>query len=155
MIRRPPRSTLFPYTTLFRSEESPTRSVPFVRVTNARRALADLAAAFYGHPSRHLPVVGITGTDGKTSTTHLLRDRKSTRLNSSHSQISYAVFCLKKKTYDEFRRPLEDLDRRRRPVRGYVSLRRAPHSSRTDLRQYADVIPLLQEVHVCRDHKSC
>src|SRR2546430_10716346 len=72
MIRRPPRSTLFPYTTLFRSEESPTRSVPFVRVPNARRALADLAAAFYGHPSSHLPVVGITGTDGKTSTTHLL-----------------------------------------------------------------------------------
>src|SRR5207253_7673665 len=54
------------------AEESPTRSVPFVRVTNARRALADLAAAFYGHPSRHLRVVGITGTDGKTSTTHLL-----------------------------------------------------------------------------------
>jgi UDP-N-acetylmuramoyl-L-alanyl-D-glutamate--2,6-diaminopimelate ligase len=46
--------------------------VPVVLVTSARRALADLAAAFYGHPSRQLPVVGITGTDGKTSTTHLL-----------------------------------------------------------------------------------
>jgi UDP-N-acetylmuramoyl-L-alanyl-D-glutamate--2,6-diaminopimelate ligase len=53
-------------------EESARESVPFIRVANARRALADLAAAFYGHPSRHLPVVGITGTDGKTSTTHLL-----------------------------------------------------------------------------------
>ncbi len=54
------------------AEESPPEQVPFVRVRNARRALADLAAALYGHPSRQLPVVGITGTDGKTSTTHLL-----------------------------------------------------------------------------------
>src|SRR2546430_10742131 len=69
MIRRPPRSTLFPYTTLFRSRttQGPSKKAPTVaaaptRNTNARR-----------------------------------RDRKSTRLNSSHSQISYAVFCLKKK----------------------------------------------------------
>jgi UDP-N-acetylmuramoyl-L-alanyl-D-glutamate--2,6-diaminopimelate ligase len=54
------------------AEEQPTQPGPFVRIANARRALADLAAAFYGHPSSHLPVVGITGTDGKTSTTHLL-----------------------------------------------------------------------------------
>lgn len=54
------------------AEDSPPEVVPFVRVANSRRALADLAAAFYGHPSRLLPVVGITGTDGKTSTTHLL-----------------------------------------------------------------------------------
>ncbi len=54
------------------AEESPSLPVPFIRVSNARRALADLAAAFYKHPSSHLPVVGITGTDGKTSTTHLL-----------------------------------------------------------------------------------
>jgi UDP-N-acetylmuramoyl-L-alanyl-D-glutamate--2,6-diaminopimelate ligase len=47
-------------------------STPFILVHNARRALADLSAAFYGHPSRSLPVVGVTGTDGKTSTTHLL-----------------------------------------------------------------------------------
>jgi UDP-N-acetylmuramoyl-L-alanyl-D-glutamate--2,6-diaminopimelate ligase len=45
---------------------------PFIRVPNARQALADLSAAFYGHPSRHMAVVGVTGTDGKTSTTHLL-----------------------------------------------------------------------------------
>src|SRR2546430_7701661 len=67
MIRRPPRSTLFPYTTLFRSE-------PAARL-GKRRAGDDVAPR---------------GSLGK-------RDRKSTRLNSSHSQISYAVFCLKKK----------------------------------------------------------
>jgi UDP-N-acetylmuramoyl-L-alanyl-D-glutamate--2,6-diaminopimelate ligase len=46
--------------------------IPEVLLVNARQALADLSAAFYGHPSRHLPIVGVTGTDGKTSTTHLL-----------------------------------------------------------------------------------
>src|SRR2546430_9137221 len=71
MIRRPPRSTLFPYTTLFRS---------------VRRALRQDRAA-EDHP-RRLPH---RGEDD------LQPDRKSTRLNSSHSQISYAVFCLKKK----------------------------------------------------------
>src|SRR2546430_4761227 len=72
MIRRPPRSTLFPYTTLFRS---------LLRHLPARNGDvgADLAEGARGHP----------GARG--------RDRKSTRLNSSHSQISYAVFCLKKK----------------------------------------------------------
>src|SRR2546430_12414995 len=74
MIRRPPRSTLFPYTTLFRS----------VRL-HAPRLLAIRQA-------RELfPLHGYRGGCG--------RDRKSTRLNSSHSQISYAVFCLKKKKY--------------------------------------------------------
>src|SRR2546427_3595870 len=66
MIRRPPRSTLFPYTTLFRSPE-PTHD----RVRAVHSARQEV---------------------------HWERDRKSTRLNSSHSQISYAVFCLKKKT---------------------------------------------------------
>src|SRR2546430_6369160 len=68
MIRRPPRSTLFPYTTLFRSP----------RTYNASNWLAALS----GRVSQHWTLEG---------------DRKSTRLNSSHSQISYAVFCLKKK----------------------------------------------------------
>src|SRR2546427_5475572 len=78
MIRRPPRSTLFPYTTLFRSRDrargqengeqgSPYRSIHIVILLRAGRAKED-------------------------------EDRKSTRLNSSHSQISYAVFCLKKKS---------------------------------------------------------
>jgi UDP-N-acetylmuramoyl-L-alanyl-D-glutamate--2,6-diaminopimelate ligase len=52
--------------------ESSVGEVPLILVPNARRALADLSAAFYGHPSRRLPVVGVTGTDGKTSTTQLL-----------------------------------------------------------------------------------
>src|SRR2546430_11252722 len=73
MIRRPPRSTLFPYTTLFRSIVGP------ARLPEAAYPLEQVHAAI-------LPHVGESR-----------RDRKSTRLNSSHSQISYAVFCLKKK----------------------------------------------------------
>src|SRR5688572_31256994 len=73
MIRRPPRSTLFPYTTLFRSQAS--IALPVMLLALAAGALAD---------NRDRRVV-------------MLGDRKSTRLNSSHSQISYAVFCLKKK----------------------------------------------------------
>src|SRR2546427_1101865 len=72
MIRRPPRSTLFPYTTLFRSH-------PRNGGRGARGARADLPRRTRGRSAR------------------APRDRKSTRLNSSHSQISYAVFCLKKK----------------------------------------------------------
>src|SRR2546430_11443067 len=85
MIRRPPRSTLFPYTTLFRS-----RVVP-LDVLAAR--LVDL-----GEHRRRLELIGEVAHDGAHSVYffHAL-DRKSTRLNSSHSQISYAVFCLKKK----------------------------------------------------------
>src|SRR2546430_8303250 len=82
MIRRPPRSTLFPYTTLFRS-----RVVP-LDVLAAR--LVDL-----GEHRRRLELIGEVAHDGAHSVYFL--DRKSTRLNSSHSQISYAVFCLKKK----------------------------------------------------------
>src|SRR2546426_8425575 len=84
MIRRPPRSTLFPYTTLF-------RSLPFeraVRHTGESRADARLRSARSGGDrARECPPGGAP----------LLRDRKSTRLNSSHLVISYAVFCLKKK----------------------------------------------------------
>src|SRR5437588_3774791 len=78
MIRRPPRSTLFPYTTLFRS---------FAGGTFLLLALSGLITAapllLFGIAVRHLPLKTI--------------DRKSTRLNSSHTVISYAVFCLKKK----------------------------------------------------------
>src|SRR2546426_4712974 len=85
MIRRPPRSTLFPYTTLFRSRDA--RPV---------------------HPHAvhgHRPVLPGEGADARVPLgravrlvdQHALRDRKSTRLNSSHLVISYAVFCLKKK----------------------------------------------------------
>src|SRR2546427_8556839 len=83
MIRRPPRSTLFPYTTLFRSRDgaAPRRlsaAAPEHLSVSQRRG--ELAAGRLALP-RRAPT----------------RDRKSTRLNSSHSQISYAVFCLKKK----------------------------------------------------------
>src|SRR3712207_6965578 len=85
MIRRPPRSTLFPYTTLFRSllreEHGEVSSDDLPR----RVALEGLRA---GVPRRHAPF-GIEEIDRV--------DRKSTRLNSSHANISYAVFCLKKK----------------------------------------------------------
>src|SRR2546427_5620336 len=84
MIRRPPRSTLFPYTTLFRSEgtcggDQQQRLIG--RVDGA------LQAAGHAHEAQH-----VHRHEG-----HVEADRKSTRLNSSHSQISYAVFCLKKK----------------------------------------------------------
>src|SRR2546430_11400967 len=90
MIRRPPRSTLFPYTTLFRSPR-------------VARHLLDVAAIDVTlgveRVQRHrLPVIAAIGAvehAGAGDAKH--RDRKSTRLNSSHSQISYAVFCLKKK----------------------------------------------------------
>src|SRR2546422_4984733 len=86
MIRRPPRSTLFPYTTLFRSRGSRVHRrlldalarvvEPAQQLVEERREIAGVVDR--GHPER-------------------LRDRKSTRLNSSHGYISYAVFCLKKK----------------------------------------------------------
>src|SRR5688572_31866708 len=81
MIRRPPRSTLFPYTTLFRSRH---------HVLAAHRA-PDTPC-----PERHLFSLR-AGRSGRAEEGELGQDRKSTRLNSSHSQISYAVFCLKKK----------------------------------------------------------
>src|SRR2546426_7656453 len=87
MIRRPPRSTLFPYTTLFRSRPDPS----LLRVHGRR----DLAAG--GGGSRARPVRDALLEPGP--------DRKSTRLNSSHLVISYAVFCLKKKTSITFHPP--------------------------------------------------
>src|SRR2546427_4649209 len=97
MIRRPPRSTLFPYTTLFRSR----RRVQAGRGRGERVARARLVER-EGGEARH-PVHGRDGrraAEGRAAGVRAERDRqdrKSTRLNSSHSQISYAVFCLKKK----------------------------------------------------------
>src|SRR2546422_7419353 len=86
MIRRPPRSTLFPYTTLFRS----LRSQPDVHL----------------QPHRVPPIVRVSAGAGRLrQLSPPGRDRKSTRLNSSHGYISYAVFCLKKKTMEQ---PLSD-----------------------------------------------
>src|SRR2546430_13214187 len=97
MIRRPPRSTLFPYTTLFRSV--------------ARDPLDPSAeqrdGAFF-----------VATPDMRESDRQLREDRKSTRLNSSHSQISYAVFCLKKK---------------KQSTRSTPSLRSTPRAASSDL----------------------
>src|SRR5688572_31713056 len=83
MIRRPPRSTLFPYTTLFRSRELHIHGAEVLfEAVQFRGVRSDWGQAFvFRSPNRPADL-----------------DRKSTRLNSSHSQISYAVFCLKKKT---------------------------------------------------------
>src|SRR3712207_7388790 len=83
MIRRPPRSTLFPYTTLFRSRRFPL-DAGVVHALHGRRRRGRSARARRRSRRRQSPPVG-------------LGDRKSTRLNSSHANISYAVFCLKKK----------------------------------------------------------
>src|SRR2546427_2039857 len=93
MIRRPPRSTLFPYTTLFRSDrrnkDRRSRDDPGDRRNKDRRRFTSLPASRKG-------------------------DRKSTRLNSSHSQISYAVFCLKKKKNTRTKKHLRPLRKIRR-----------------------------------------
>src|SRR3712207_7370445 len=99
MIRRPPRSTLFPYTTLFRSPD------------HAAVRRPEPAAVGHAGDARRGPVdADLRGRRGRAVAGLVLRlvgdrrrplDRKSTRLNSSHANISYAVFCLKKKkTYD-------------------------------------------------------
>src|SRR2546430_12495146 len=85
MIRRPPRSTLFPYTTLFRSQRAHGLGAAAPGRLSAPPRRAD---QHVGRRDEEAPKVG-------------LGDRKSTRLNSSHSQISYAVFCLKKKKTSE------------------------------------------------------
>src|SRR2546430_8697508 len=92
MIRRPPRSTLFPYTTLFRSR---LLQAPFV----AGCAVNADDASGAGDRPMALDIPGKFARRRKPSGDPRLpmQDRKSTRLNSSHSQISYAVFCLKKK----------------------------------------------------------
>src|SRR2546430_4701794 len=99
MIRRPPRSTLFPYTTLFRShlvmvtssEEDPARERDSVAAL-VRRRVDGLVIVPSARDHRYLRTELKMGID-----------RKSTRLNSSHSQISYAVFCLKKKKTEKTR----------------------------------------------------
>src|SRR5256885_13314288 len=102
MIRRPPRSTLFPYTTLSRSDHQRLRVKVLHRLSErggeprfdgigrGGKLLQELLLQLY----RSGELVAIAGCDG------VLEDRKSTRLNSSHLVISYAVFCLKKKILD-------------------------------------------------------
>src|SRR3712207_7279184 len=96
MIRRPPRSTLFPYTTLFRSDDA--LDPRQVGVTRIRRRGVDAAEQqprvleSVGHVGREVEPLAVLFDQLRQS-----GDRKSTRLNSSHANISYAVFCLKKK----------------------------------------------------------
>src|SRR5256885_5484753 len=93
MIRRPPRSTLFPYTTLFRSEVFFTDNQGEWVATNKVCHLVQ--GRFYGFPN---PARRRHATRPRGRAAVWVQDRKSTRLNSSHLVISYAVFCLKKKT---------------------------------------------------------
>src|SRR3712207_8444033 len=102
MIRRPPRSALFPYTTLFRSElvkrgRQP-RPHPWRRRTVPDDDGHDLDVACAALPCH----VGVDAVVAAVRARNRLRDRKSTRLNSSHANISYAVFCLKKKTIPSY-----------------------------------------------------
>src|SRR5690348_17441712 len=95
MLRRPPRSPLFPYTTLFRSERPRADGRSY-------RGQITFVGDRPGHDRRYAMDAGKIGrqldwTPAETFETGLRKDRKSTRLNSSHPSISYAVFCLKKK----------------------------------------------------------
>src|SRR2546430_9795994 len=93
MIRRPPRSTLFPYTTLFRSRADTSADVRIEAVRGeVKSSLFEAIDAVGESPQLVIALVNIFEWDFDFTA-----DRKSTRLNSSHSQISYAVFCLKKK----------------------------------------------------------
>src|SRR5256886_4335125 len=106
MIRRPPRSPLFPYTTLFRSRRScGERSCSRSRHCRATRRCAGLSRrGRHRQSAQHRD-----GTiAGRRQNRRYLLDRKSTRLNSSHSQISYAVFCLKKKNKFNYQIVLND-----------------------------------------------
>src|SRR5688572_32349803 len=92
MIRRHPRSTLFPYTTLFRSVIAADGRVVWIR------DLVYVTSDAAGRPKRLRGIMfDVTETRRDREALRESEDRKSTRLNSSHSQISYAVFCLKKK----------------------------------------------------------
>src|SRR2546422_8132421 len=100
MIRRPPRSTLFPYTTLFRSGEAGTDAHALeARVLDLlRRLLDDLVVGLHDDLARERIPHVFRGHAAEDAVPERL-DRKSTRLNSSHGYISYAVFCLKKKKH--------------------------------------------------------
>src|SRR5688572_31118001 len=98
MKRRPPRSTLFPYMTLFRSTEKRKRQPSSSTSSDAKAQVAAIM------PSTTIAqkaswYAANAAEPAATAPAQLEKDRKSTRLNSSHSQISYAVFCLKKKKY--------------------------------------------------------
>src|SRR3712207_7343300 len=92
MIRRPPRSTLFPYTTLFRS---------CARCVDEIAARAGVCRSMVKNAIREAARLGLLTVQERRRQGHRNLDRKSTRLNSSHANISYAVFCLKKQRPQE------------------------------------------------------
>src|SRR3712207_7214533 len=102
MIRRPPRSTLFPYTTLFRSGCVPGQAVVLVVRNSGTMALSGRSVGVQLSNqggvvyNGNVPLPDLAPGGSATVTTGQPADRKSTRLNSSHANISYAVFCLKK-----------------------------------------------------------
>src|SRR3712207_7411597 len=96
MIRRPPRSTLFPYTTLFRSWLEPWGLVPLEAMAVGTPVVAS-GRGGSGEYLRHGENCLIADVEGGSSEVAAAVDRESTRLNSSHAHISYAVFCFKKK----------------------------------------------------------
>src|SRR3712207_7323187 len=99
MIRRPPRSTLFPYTTLFRSGRDRLARAVAEGDGHVVVALGQGDREVEGRGRRaEVPAQGVAATVFARHPRAGLEDRKSTRLNSSHANISYAVFCLKKKT---------------------------------------------------------
>src|SRR3989442_7241791 len=92
MIRRPPRSTLFPYTTLFRSHRLPDGGGQLPAGADPKVGCGE------GRGGLRRACIWVHFPFGTRNIVRFLRDRKSTRLNSSHVRISYAAFCLKKKT---------------------------------------------------------
>src|SRR5690554_7572797 len=95
MLRRPPRSTLFPYTTLFRSDDAGIAQLGAGLGVDAE--LVEHLVGVLAQRRAALPQPSRRGAQARQHAGHAERDRKSTRLNSSHVRISYAVFCLKKK----------------------------------------------------------
>src|SRR2546429_1702342 len=144
MIRRPPRSTLFPYTTLFRSlsnaavQSAPLHLMQTLPGLSARRCAPFATSA--ASPRSHWPTSPIS------SVLTWARDRKSTRLNSSHGYISYAVFCLKKK-----KKRRDDTDRDNLPI-GCRVVRSSAASKPALLRVPAympfQVLPALLWIHL-------
>src|SRR3712207_8412400 len=101
MIRRPPRSTLFPYTTLFRSRRDVEPQGERIRPLGVPHPIDREGVRGAGDGGEGHPALG-----GAAGVVVARQDRKSTRLNSSHANISFAVFCLKKKIY--FETPVSD-----------------------------------------------
>src|SRR3712207_7876384 len=99
MIRRPPRSTLFPYTTLFRSTAVVTAARLQVEHHFSESFVRCFVFFLFAPGLRDLIILAINAAQVTVAEKDVARDRKSTRLNSSHANISYAVFCLKKKMH--------------------------------------------------------